>query len=254
MFAIVSPAKTLDYDSSLKPHAVQEPEFLTLSNELVKILRGYDARGLSALMKVSDKIAQLNVERFLNWRPEVSGSLARPAIYAFKGDVYEGLQAQTLKVEDLKWLNKRMGILSGLYGLLRPMDLMLPYRLEMGTKLSNPKGANLYAFWGQTLRDCIQDRMGDSPLLVNLASNEYSKAAQLNTLNGSVVSPQFKDWKNGSYKIISFYAKRARGLMLRYMVQHRIESAEALEGFDLEGYRFDGSLSSESTPVFTRRV
>jgi cytoplasmic iron level regulating protein YaaA (DUF328/UPF0246 family) len=253
MFAIISPAKTLDYESPSKPCPAHEPEFLGYSEELIKILRGFDAQDLVSLMNVSEKIADLNVQRFSNWKSELKAPEARPAIYAFKGDVYEGLGVETLGADDLTWLNERMGILSGLYGLLRPMDLMLPYRLEMGTKLSNPRGKNLYAFWGQILRDNIQERMGANPLLVNLASNEYSKAAQLNRMDGVVVSPQFKDWKNGSYKIISFYAKRARGLMLRYMAQHRIDSAEGLEGFDLDDYCFNGDLSSALMPVFTRK-
>jgi cytoplasmic iron level regulating protein YaaA (DUF328/UPF0246 family) len=253
MFALISPAKTLDYETPLKVESDQTPELLDDTTELSHVTKKLSLGEIQSLMSVSEKIADLNVERFQSWQPAMKMPEARPSLFAFKGDVYEGLDPHTLSKSDIKWLEKHLGILSGLYGLLKPMDLMLPYRLEMGTKLENGRGKNLYEFWGDKIHDAIESRLGKHPVLVNLASNEYAKAAKLKAFSCEVVTPQFKDWKNGQYKMISFYAKRARGLMLRYMVQNRITTPEGLLGFDLEDYHYNPELSSALSPVFTRK-
>jgi cytoplasmic iron level regulating protein YaaA (DUF328/UPF0246 family) len=205
-------------------------------------------------MKLSDKLASLNVARYQSWVKEHNEANAKQALLAFKGDVYTGLDAESFDEADYQFAQSHLRILSGLYGLLKPMDLMQPYRLEMGTKLQNDAGKNLYSYWGSTITDRLNEELdsNQAPVVVNLASNEYFKSVQAKGLNARLISPEFKDLKNGQYKIISFYAKKARGLMTRYAIKNRIENPEELKQFDLEGYAFNASMSEGDKWVFTR--
>ncbi|NVK39835.1 MAG: peroxide stress protein YaaA [Oceanospirillaceae bacterium] len=253
MLTVISPAKTLDYDTPPTTDRHTQPEWLDQSQLLIDELRTLSVQDVAGLMKLSDKLASLNVARYESWSRPFSPDNAKQALLAFKGDVYTGLDAETLSDEDLAFAQQHLRMLSGLYGLLKPLDLMQPYRLEMGTKLGNARGKDLYAFWGSRLTDALNAELGGSePVLVNLASNEYFKSIQPKALKARLITPVFKDWKNGQYKIISFYAKKARGLMARYIIRNRIEDPEQLKGFDLEGYRFDPETSKGDTWVFIR--
>lgn len=265
MLFILSPAKSLDYTSPVAEPIAQratQPDFLPQAAQLIEILRDYSPSQIAELMSLSDSLSVLNVTRYAEWTPDFSLANARPALTAFNGDVYEGLDALTLAGGAQDYLQQHVRILSGLYGLLRPWDLMQAYRLEMGTKLANPAGKDLYAFWGNALRDALQALLEDAavkggdgaPVLVNLASVEYAKAARLPKLDARVVTPVFQDWKGGQYKIVSFYAKRARGLMTRYAAEQQITVVEDLKGFNLEGYAFDEANSSVDEWVFRRRL
>ena len=205
-------------------------------------------------MGISEKLGDLNFGRFLNWQPEFTSDNAKQAVLAFKGDVYTGLDAEKLSEKELVWSQDHLRILSGLYGLLRPLDLMQPYRLEMGTKLPNKKGKNLYDFWGNKITDGLNQVLVEtgSQVLVNLASNEYFKSVNRSNLNADVITPVFKDWKNGQYKIISFYAKKARGLMSRYIIKNKITDPEKLKQFDVAGYTYNAAMSSAREWIFTR--
>ena len=237
MLFLLSPAKSLDYDSPLPaglPHS--QPQFI------------------ASLMSISDALAALNVARYGAWSPRFTQENARQAVMAFNGDVYEGLQAATLSLPDLDWAQQHLAILSGLYGVLRPLDLMQPYRLEMGTRLATDAGANLYQFWGSRIAEHLNRQLADDtdPVVVNLASQEYFKAVDRKALSARVVECVFEDGKGGAYKIISFYAKRARGLMARWAIQQRASTPRQLEGFDLEGYAFHPAASSPERLVFRR--
>ena len=254
MLMVISPAKTLDYDSPLATDRHTQPDFLDDACELIDQLKELEPHQVSNLMHISDKLGQLNAERFRNWQLPFTPDNARQAVLAFKGDVYTGLQAETFSDDDFDFAQNHLRMLSGLYGLLRPLDLMQPYRLEMGTRFENRRGKDLYAFWGDQLTEEVNRLLAaDDGVLVNLASNEYFKSIRKNALNGRLVTPQFKDWKNGQYKMISFYAKKARGLMCRYAIQNRIRQAEDLKGFDLEGYRFSAEQSDQNNWVFLRK-
>lgn len=254
MLIVVSPAKTLDYESPLATKNYTLPELTDHSAELIEVCRELTPADIATLMKVSDKIAGLNAARFAEWQPEFTMENARQAILAFKGDVYTGLEAETMSEEDFAYAQQRLRMLSGLYGLLRPLDLMQPYRLEMGTKLANSRGSNLYQFWGEIITDKLNQALAErgDKLLVNLASNEYFKAVKPKKLDAQVITPVFKDCKNGTYKVISFYAKKARGMMARYILDNRVESVEALKQFDVAGYYFVPAESTESELVFKR--
>ncbi|SIS99239.1 peroxide stress protein YaaA [Neptunomonas antarctica] len=254
MLIVISPAKTLDYETPAHSDQHTQPRFLDHSAQLIKVLEQLSVQGVAQLMKLSDKLASLNVARYNSWPGDLTTDNAKQAILAFKGDVYTGLNAETLSDQQLEFTQQHLRILSGLYGVLRPLDLMYPYRLEMGTKLKNPKGDNLYQFWGNRLTESLNEELSNSaqPVLINLASNEYFKAVKPKTLNARVVTPVFKDWKSGQYKIISFYAKKARGLMTRYIIDHQIDEPEALKQFDYEGYRFSESMSEGDSWVFIR--
>ncbi|MFO6422724.1 peroxide stress protein YaaA [Motilimonas sp. KMU-193] len=254
MLVLVSPAKTLDYESPLATERHTQPEFIEHSHELIERCRELTPLQISQLMKISDKLAGLNAARFEQWQPEFSFDNARQAILAFKGDVYAGLDAASFSEQDFDFAQSHLRMLSGLYGLLKPLDLMQPYRLEMGTKLDNARGKNLYEFWGDLITDKINQTLAEQgdELVVNLASNEYFKAVNRNKLNGKLVTPVFKDNKNGQYKIISFYAKKARGLMARYIIQNQLTSVEQLKQFDLEGYFFSAIDSKPYELVFKR--
>ncbi len=253
MLMVISPAKTLDYESPLATEEHTQPMFLDAACELIDQLKELEPHQVSNLMSISDKLGQLNADRFSSWHTPFTPNNARQAVLAFKGDVYTGLDAESFQPGDFSFAQSHLRVLSGLYGVLRPLDLMQPYRLEMGTRLKNSRGKDLYAFWGQTLTNTLNGELAnDDGVLVNLASNEYFKSIQTKALEGRIVTPQFKDWKNGQYKMISFYAKKARGLMCRYAIQNRITQVGDLKGFNLEGYRFSDEQSSGDSWIFLR--
>jgi hypothetical protein len=254
MLFLLSPAKKLEYDTPLHTQLHTAPLFVDESKQLITELKPKSAAEIAKLMTLSPALAQLNVERYAQWVPKSTQKNARPAILAFNGDVYEGLEAGTLNEKDLNWAQDHVLILSGLYGVLRPLDLMQPYRLEMGTKLANPKGKNLYEFWKDTTTPYLNERLSNdkNPIIINLASEEYFKSVNISTLNARVVQCVFKEGKAGVFKIISFYAKRARGLMTRYAVTQRAKTPDDLKGFDLEGYLYQPDLSTTDKLVFHR--
>lgn len=256
MLLVISPAKNLDYETPATTKQSTTPDFLDQAQLLIEELRGLAPQDVSQLMSISDKLGVLNYDRFQQWSLPFSADNAKQAALAFNGDVYTGLNAESFKADDFKFAQKHLRILSGLYGLLRPLDLMQAYRLEMGTKFENQRGKNLYEFWGDRITLALNQQLQslNSEVLVNLASNEYFKAVKAKTLNATIVTPVFKDWKGDKYKIISFYAKKARGLMCAYAINHRITNAEQLKGFDVDGYAYNEAMSSEKEWVFTRQL
>ena len=259
MLYLLSPAKTLDYETPVPAPVAKkatDPLFPGPAAELIDVLRRKTPAEVAGLMELSDKLAQLNVARYAAWQPEPTADNSKPAALAFDGDVYDGLDANTLKTADLAWAQEHVVILSGLYGVLRPLDRLQPYRLEMGTALPTARGKDLYAFWGDRIAGYLNERLEGEPrpVVVNLASQEYARAALRPALKARVVECVFEDWKSGQYKIISFFAKRARGLMARWAVQHRVASPRKLEGFDLDGYAFDAGASEPDRLVFRRRI
>ncbi|WNC67779.1 peroxide stress protein YaaA [Thalassotalea nanhaiensis] len=255
MLLVVSPAKNLDFESELPISEYSQPELLDHSVELIKRCVTLTPADLSSLMGISDKLAGLNVARFTQWKTPFTPENARPAVLAFNGDVYTGLDAKTFTAADFTFAQQHLRILSGLYGVLKPLDLMQAYRLEMGTKLDNSRGSNLYQFWGSVVTDNINAALkeqGDD-VLINLASTEYFKSVKKKELNATVITPAFKDWKNGQYKMISFFAKKARGFMARYIIENQITDVEQLKSFDVAGYGYNEALSTDSVPVFTRK-
>jgi cytoplasmic iron level regulating protein YaaA (DUF328/UPF0246 family) len=230
------------------------PDFIPRSAELISTLRELSPDALGSLMQISDQLAHLNVDRYASWSTKFNFKNSRQALLAFNGDVYEGLDARTLNQKQLSWAQDHLRILSGLYGVLRPLDLMQPYRLEMGTRLQNAHGKDLYAFWGSRVTDAIKQVLEKQkkPVLLNLASEEYFKVLQAKELDCPVIAPVFQDAKDGKYKIISFYAKRARGLMARYVVENRITDPAELKGFNLDGYKYFAAESKLDKPVFRR--
>ncbi|MCL1091248.1 peroxide stress protein YaaA [Shewanella profunda] len=256
MLILVSPAKTLDFEQPPLTRVHSQPDFLLHSQELIQVCRQLAPSDIATLMKVSDKIAGLNAARFEEWQPQLTLENAKQAIFAFRGDVYTGFDADTLSLEELDRTQLQLRILSGLYGLLRPLDLMLPYRLEMGTALNNARGKNLYEFWGDILTLAVNKavaKQGDN-IIVNLASNEYFKAIKVKQLDGQLITPVFKDYKNGQYKVISFFAKRARGMMARYIISQHINSIDKLTKFDVAGYYYSEEHSTPSEPTFLREA
>ena len=256
MLFLLSPAKSLDYDSPAGDVPHTQPLFVKQSAELIAILREKSPQDIAELMSLSDALSGLNVARYQAWTSRFTAKNSRQAVLAFNGDVYEGLDARTLKADDLAWAQDHVCILSGLYGVLRPLDWMQPYRLEMGTRLPNARGNNLYKFWGSQIADYLNQRLqtDKTPVVVNLASQEYFKSVDLKTLKARVIECVFEDWKGGKYKIISFLAKRARGLMARYAATHRVSTPKQLEKFSLEGYAFDAAASTPDRLGFRRRV
>ena len=254
MLIVLSPAKSLDYDTPPHVDTASEPRFVPQSSELIDILRQKSPQDVATLMDLSDKLALLNVARYAAWTPQFTPANSKQAALAFDGDVYDGLSARTLGADDLAWAQDHLRILSGLYGVLRPLDRMQPYRLEMGTVLPNPGGRDLYAFWGPHIAESLNADFGadPTPVLVNLASEEYFKSVCPKTLKARVVTPVFEDEKAGKYKIVSFYAKKARGLMTRWAVVNRVTDVEALRGFDSAGYRFEPQVSKADRWVFRR--
>ena len=256
MLILVSPAKTLDYESDIRIDDFSIASHLSDSEILIKELQKKNPDDLSSLMGLSEKLSVLNFERYMNWKkPTKPSDNTRQAIFAFKGDVYQGLDVNSLSKAEINYAQKNLCILSGLYGLLKPLDLMYPYRLEMGTKMKNKHGANLYEFWGSKINKTINDlsKENKSKAIVNLASVEYFSVLKKDQINLPVINPVFKDYKNGNYKIISFFAKRARGTMARFIIQNRIKKSEDLIGFDLDGYRYSKKESKENSPVFLRK-
>lgn len=260
MLTVISPAKTLDFESSSRITGHSQPDFLDQAGELIEHLRQLSPPKVAELMTISTELADLNFGRYLNWHLPFSPDNARQALLAFRGDVYQGIQADAMSGEDLEWLQDRLRILSGLYGLLRPLDLIQPYRLEMGTRLANCRGADLYRFWGDQLTVSLNRQLaaitpaGREPVLVNLASKEYFRAVSPRKLQARVITPVFRDWKRNQYRVISFFAKKARGMMVNYLTRQRIEDPELLKQFTDGGYRYQAPLSSEREWVFTREM
>ena len=255
MIALIAPAKRLDYDSDLSVEDFSIAEHLKESKKLIKELQKKSPEDLSSLMGLSENLSILNFERNMNWQvPKKPSNEVRQAIFAFKGDVYVGLDSETLSKSDIKYAQKNLAILSGLYGLLKPLDLMYPYRLEMGTKMKNEKGKNLYELWGNKITTSINAlaKKNNSKGIINLASVEYFTSVKTENLDLPVYSPVFKDFKNGKYKIISFFAKKARGSMARFIIQNKIKNPADLNKFNLDGYKYSKKDSSEYSPVFLR--
>lgn len=256
MLFVLSPAKTLDYDTPAVTDRHTLPDFVDETAKLVSILKTKSPADIASLMSISDALATLNVTRYASWSPLFTAGNSKQAVLAFNGDVYEGLDAPGLSEKELDYLQEHLRILSGLHGVLRPLDWMQPYRLEMGTRLPNARGKDLYAFWGERITDVLNKLIEAQKFsaLVNLASEEYFKVVQPKRLQAPLITPVFEEGKNGGYKVISFYAKRARGLMVRYAAQHRLKQPQKLKDFDLEGYAYDESASTESVWRFRRRI
>ncbi|MFC3092660.1 peroxide stress protein YaaA [Alteromonas sediminis] len=254
MLIVVSPAKNLDVTSAVSVEDYTLPDLIDDTMTLVDRCKTLSPSQLGSLMSISDKLAVLNAERFNSFTLPLTKENAKQAMYMFNGDVYTGLDAQSLDDDDVAFAQKHLRILSGLYGILRPLDLIQPYRLEMGTKLDNSRGKNLYEFWNTKLAEKINTELNEASeqTLVNLASNEYFKAVDKKALNATIITPVFKDYKNGQYKIISFYAKKARGLMARYIIQNKLTSSTELSSFNLAGYVYSEKDSTPDTPVFLR--
>ncbi len=254
MLIVISPAKTLDYETKPVIRTHTKPGMLKQSQALIEILRNYSALDLAELMKLSMKLAELNFERYHDWQTPFNTKNAKQAVLAMKGEVYTGLDAESLSREDFDFAQDHLRILSGLYGVLRPLDLMQPYRLEMGTKLSNPQGKDLYSFWGETITQAVNKALkaqGDD-ILINLASNEYYKSIKPKLIEGRIITPQFKQKKNGGYRMIGVFAKRARGLMSRYIIENRLQDPEQIKDFKTDGYRFSKQQSKGDQWVFVR--
>jgi len=254
MLIVLSPAKTLDYETPPSTRKSTQPALLARSGELVQDARKLNPEKIGKLMGISEKLAELNHQRFMNWGEPFDLDNAKQSVLAFKGDVYTGLDADTMKAPDLNFAQKHLRILSGLYGILRPLDLMQPYRLEMGLKFANSGGKNLYEFWGDDITQVLNAQLKalKSDVLVNLASNEYFKAVQVKALNAEIITPVFKDLKNGKYKVISFFAKKARGQMARYIIDKRLEDVADIKKFRGGGYRYNKAESTAREWVFTR--
>mgnify|MGYP002636676453 CR=1 FL=1 len=255
MLIVVSPAKTLDYDSEVPTEEFSRPDQLKNSRLLINRLKDFSALDLAELQHVSSKIAELNFERNHDWKTPFTLKNARQAIYAFKGDVYTGLDAYSMSDKNIEFAQQHLRILSGLYGVLRPLDLMRPYRLEMGTKLRTAEADNLYQFWDMQITQSLnkQLKLIKSDTLINLASNEYFKSVKVKNLKAQVITPVFKDYKNGEYKMIGFFAKKARGMMSRYIIENELSGVEDIKIFNSEGYEFNATLSNDSIWTFTRR-
>ncbi|UHL66303.1 peroxide stress protein YaaA [Paralcaligenes sp. KSB-10] len=264
MLLVLSPAKKLDYDSTVRTTLHTKPLFVKQASALIDVLKTKPAHEIAGLMSLSDSLAQLNVDRYASWEPRFTRANSRQAVLAFNGDVYEGLQAATLSDAQLEWAQEHVAILSGLYGVLRPLDLMRPYRLEMGTRLPTDKGTTLYSYWGASIAEYLNKRLvaqqdaeaaqGKAAVLLNLASEEYFKSIDLKVLKATVVQCVFQDYKNDAWKVISFHAKRARGLMARYVIEHKITKPAALQKFASEGYAYAAKESSPVRLVFRRRA
>lgn len=254
MLTIISPAKTLDYQSPLITSDYSKPQFMPETQQLVEVCKKLSANELAKLMSISPKLAEVNYQRFQDWHANFTPDNARQAILAFKGDVYEGLHVEDFTDKDLSFAQSHLRILSGLYGVLRPLDLIQPYRLEMGIRLKNGHNSNLYQFWGDKLTDYLNKELAQSanPTLINLASNEYFKAIKAKQLKASIIQPIFLDKSKGEFKVISFYAKKARGLMSRFIIKNNINQSNDIKSFNLEGYQFDSKRSTELKWFFIR--
>tara|TARA_B100000745_G_scaffold300504_1_gene254795 strand:+ start:96 stop:872 length:777 start_codon:yes stop_codon:yes gene_type:complete len=256
MLIVLSPAKTLDFEAPPTTAAYTQPVFIEEAQALIEQLRALSANDIADLMSISAKLGELNYQRFQTWQQPFTPSNAKQAALAFKGDVYTGLDAESLGEQRLDIAQSRIRILSGLYGLLKPLDLIQPYRLEMGTKFKNHRGKNLYEFWGDSITEAINRELEQQqqPVLVNLASNEYFKAVKAKKVNARIITPHFKDMKNGQYKMISFYAKKARGMMAAFALNEKINTVDDLKEFNTEGYEFNAEYSDENNWTFTRNL
>ena len=253
MKTLISPSKTLNFDNNNVCDLKTNCRLIDHTNELHKILINYSMSDLKALMSVSDKIAKLNYSRFKCWEDPSASESSRQAIYAFKGDVYSGLDADSITENRYEFLQDNLRIISGYYGLIRPFDKILPYRLEMGTKLENSRGKNLYEFWGDNITNLLNDDiLNKDDYVINLASEEYFRSININKLKSEVITPIFKEFKNGTYKTIAIYAKKARGLMSRFIINNKIQDPEILKNFNSEGYSFESRLSDQYNYIFTR--
>lgn len=255
MLVVISPAKSLDYETPVNIRRFTQADFLEDSARLISQLKSLSPAQVSSLMSISPSLGELNQARFQQWHTPFNTNNARQALFAFKGDVYIGLDAYALSSADISFAQNHLRILSGLYGLLRPLDLIQPYRLEMGTSLKNSKGSSLYQFWGSKITDALNQELSgnNKPILVNLASNEYFKSVDKKLLRAQIISPVFKDFSNGQYKIVSFFAKKARGLMSAYIIKNRLKKPEDLLSFDVDGYRYSEKDSKADSPVFLRK-
>jgi len=256
MLILISPAKKLDMTAFDSGFSAQEPELLRHSQMLVDVLRDKDAFDMAELMKLSMPLADLNSQRFQDWHTPFDANNAKQALWAFQGDVYQNLDAASFSTEDVHFSQYHLRILSGLYGLLRPLDWMQAYRLEMGTRMKNSRGKDLYTFWADMISESIQEaleKQGDD-VLINLASQEYFKAVRPKVLQARIITPTFKEWKNGQYKVIGIHAKRARGLMSRFIIQHQLQTPDELKAFNLQGYQWDEGLSNPKQMIFTRKT
>jgi hypothetical protein len=252
MKIVISPAKSLDFETPLPTDSYSEVSFLKQSRQVHSVLKTLSPKELSGLMDISDKLADLNWQRNQEWKTPFTTQNARPAIFAFDGEVYTGIDAHTIPLDKLEDLQSRLRILSGLYGMLNPLDLIQPYRLEMGTKMGVGAAKNLYEFWKKDITAALNKSLSDGELFVNLASTEYFSVVDVKALKVPVITPEFKDYKDGKLKMISFFAKKARGLMVRYIIDTNAQTIEDLKEFNYEGYNFDARLSSELKLVFTR--
>ena len=252
MKIIISPAKSLDFETKAPTSLHTQPRFLEQSEKLNKKLKTLSKKNIAELMKISDALSALNYDRNQTWKTPFSPNNAKQAIYSFTGEVFRGIDAQSLSEEKIPLLQDRLRILSGLYGILKPLDLIQPYRLEMGTKLSVQKTTNLYKFWDDQIAKSLNEELEEGELLVNLASTEYFKVIPKKILKVPMITPVFKDFKNGEYKTILTFAKKARGLMVRYIIDHNIKTIEGLKNFNVERYRFSEEMSSENELLFTR--
>lgn len=256
MLILLSPAKSLDFESSVAVKDTTQPRFSEQAAQVMNSLRRKSAAQLSTLMNISDALAALNHDRNQQWQPDPSSTVTTPAVFAFQGDVYQGLAVQDFTAAQLKRCQKHVRLLSGLYGILNPLDEIQPYRLEMGTKLPVERKKTLYDFWGDTVRDAIAADLTQqkSDYVINLASQEYARVARLKSLDADIVTPDFRDWKKDKFKVISYFAKRARGLMARYIITNSVKKPDGLKGFNLDGYSYNEELSDAAKPVFTRRL
>lgn len=254
MLLLISPAKTLDFTTPSPVKEFSQPDLLKQSRKLIKELRDLTPAGVSALMKISDKLGSLNSQRFANWHTPFTTTNAKQALFAFQGDVYTGMEAKTFSLADIEFAQQHLRILSGLYGVLRPLDLIQAYRLEMGTNFANSRGKNVYEFWNDSITDKLNEHLAatTSTVVINLASIEYFSSVKTKLLNAEIITPIFKDRKNGKFKIISFFAKKARGMMCSYIIQNRITQPELLKRFNVGEYKFNQSQSSEREWIFTR--
>ena len=256
MISIVSPAKSLNFEDNSEITSCSQPLFLDKSEELIGVLKKMKPSKLSSLMNISQSLSELNYNRYQDWSLPFELNNSKQALFAFTGDVFKGIEVGSLDKKDINYAQGSLMILSGLYGILKPLDLMQPYRLEMGTKLKNKAGSNLYSFWGDVITTFINEELdkSDTSILLNLASNEYFKSVKAKNINGTIVTPSFLDYKNGEYKMISFFAKKARGMMVNYQIKNQISNIEDLKGFDYGGYQFNADRSTENNLVFLRSM
>lgn len=252
MIVVISPAKKLDFENPAPTQEFTNPKDLKKSQELIKELRKCDAKKISSMMKLSDGLTELNIKRYKEFKTPFNLKNAKQAMFAFKGDTYVGLDADTMSEKEIKYAQKHLRILSGLYGLVSPLDLIQPYRLEMGTKFAVGENKNLYEFWREDITSQLNDLLKKEKVLVNCASNEYFKSVNTKELDAKIITPAFKEKKDGEFKMVGFFAKKARGMMSRYIIENRIDKPEGILGFDTDGYKYNKKLSTELEPVFTR--